>query len=112
MYRARVPIQISGKEEIRISRAITRCKHKKIFLENIKSVITMRVRVGKILINRVQKILDSTGSTVGSVSSAVLWVDWLCSLASCVGYFYCIFFDKAEFLELLKSSVFTKFRHC
>ncbi len=27
-----VPIQISGKEEIRISR----CKHKKIFLENIK----------------------------------------------------------------------------
>jgi hypothetical protein len=24
---------------------------------------------------------------VSSVSSAVLWVDWLCSLASCVGYF-------------------------
>jgi hypothetical protein len=45
-----VPIQISGKEEIRISRGITRCKHKKVFLENIK----MRVRV--------QKMLDPTGS--------------------------------------------------
>ncbi len=33
------PIQISGKEEVRISIAINRCKHKKIFLENIKNVI-------------------------------------------------------------------------
>ncbi len=40
-----VPIQIVGKEEIRISR----CKHKKIFLENIESVIKMRVRIQKML---------------------------------------------------------------
>jgi hypothetical protein len=36
-------MQISGKEEIRISR----CKRKKIFLENIKSVIKMQARVHK-----------------------------------------------------------------
>ncbi len=45
-----VPIQISRKEEIRIFG----CEHKKIFLENIKSVIKMRVQV--------QKILEPTGS--------------------------------------------------
>ncbi len=49
-----VPIQINGKGEIRISREITRCKHKKIFLENIKSVIKMPVRV--------RKMVDPTGS--------------------------------------------------
>jgi hypothetical protein len=42
---ALVPIQIIGKEEIRISG----CKHKKVFLENIKSVIKMRIQVAKML---------------------------------------------------------------
>jgi len=42
------------KKEIRISRAINQCKHEKILLENIKSVIKMRVQV--------QKMLDPTGS--------------------------------------------------
>jgi hypothetical protein len=47
-----------------------------------------------------------------SVSSAVLCVDWLCSLASCVGYFQGIFCGKAEFPKFLKSSVFTKLGYC
>ncbi len=42
-----VPMRIGGKEEISISRAITRCKYKNIFLENSKSVIKMRIRVQK-----------------------------------------------------------------
>jgi len=54
-----VPIQINGKEEIRISRAITRCKHKNIFLENIKNVSKMRVRV--------RKLLSPTGSDHNSM---------------------------------------------
>jgi hypothetical protein len=50
---ALVPIEISGKEEIRISR----CGHKKLFLKNITSVNKMRIRI--------QKMLDLTSSTQG-----------------------------------------------
>ncbi len=45
------------------------------------------------------------------MNSAVPQVDWLCSLASCVGYFYGIFCGKVEFPEFLKSSVFTEVGH-
>jgi hypothetical protein len=61
-----VPIQINRKEEIRISRAITRCKHKKIFLENIKNVINMRARV--------QKMLDRTGSIKYTIELLHLYI--------------------------------------